>query len=321
MKRLWRYLNVVLAVFLIWLVLRSVGLHELAEVLQNANPALIVLACVLGPTASLISAYKWHLLLRAQGVDTPLMVLFQLYLVGTFFNNFLPSSVGGDVIRISELGRTIKDPATAAASVFVERLSGFVVLIVIAGIAFFVRFLTLDSAPLRLFMLLAFGGILFVAWMAFDPRLLRWIERYARLPLVEKFVRKFAKFQAALHHYRRQPRVIVLALVWSLIFYIRLVLVVYLIVLAFVPDASFIDLFLVVPITNVVALMPFSINGIGLQEWSYVLLFPTIGLSASVGLSTMLIVWLVTLVSVLWGGLIYLRTRVRQPAEPAPLQP
>ena len=77
---------------------------------------------------------------------------------------------------------------------------------------------------------------------------------------------------------------------------------------------QFEKLALSVGLTMVVAIVPLSFNGIGLQEWAFVLLFPLIGVPASVGLSAMLTIRLITLSTALLGGVFYLHKQFRREA-------
>ena len=74
-----------------------------------------------------LSARKWQLLLRADGVRAPLGSLLASYLIGTFFNLFLPSSIGGDSYRVVDASRH-GGAAKSFASVFADRLTGFLAL-------------------------------------------------------------------------------------------------------------------------------------------------------------------------------------------------
>ncbi len=93
---------------------------------------LIGLAVVIQAGGVALSAYKWQLLLAGRARHQPYAWVLAVYLVGQFANNFLPTTVGGDAVRIAQLGRRIGSYAEAAASVFLERLTGFVALSAIA---------------------------------------------------------------------------------------------------------------------------------------------------------------------------------------------
>jgi glycosyltransferase 2 family protein len=88
------------------------------------------LAAALGLTllAIVLSALRWQQVLHALGLHARLRRLVPLYFAGQFVSNVLPTTVGGDVLRVSRLSKDNGDPADTFASVVLERLSGWLVL-------------------------------------------------------------------------------------------------------------------------------------------------------------------------------------------------
>src|SRR5688500_1751682 len=115
---------------------------------RNAHAGLIVLALVLQFLGVALSAAKWGVLLRARGQRQPFTWLLGAYLAGQFANNFLPTTVGGDALRIAQLGRRIGSYSDASASVFVERLTGFLALSLLATLALLASYSQIIGAPL-----------------------------------------------------------------------------------------------------------------------------------------------------------------------------
>lgn len=306
MTRVRTSLSLLVAIVLVVLVLQNVGMGELAAALRGANVRFIIVAFIVGHVTFLPKVVNWQQLLRAQGHDLRFLPLFRWYLVGVFFNNMFPTNVGGDVVRSYEVGRRINDPATALATVFVERLTGLVVLVAIAAIAVLANLDRIDSPVLTLAVAAACVGLPGITWVAFTPTLLARLSRGSPEVLARQ-LRRFTKFQAALHRYRGHRRLFVNSFVLSLAFNALAILYVYVSVCAFQDSVSLPGVLFVVPITMVVGMMPFAFNGVGLQEWACVLLFPSIGVSASVALSAMLLVRGITLFTSLIGGLLYVQ--------------
>ena len=100
---------------------------------RTATPCLFALAVVLYAAMLALSTWRWRLLLQAQGHPGPLRRLSASYLVATFFNNFLPSNIGGDVIRVRDSSRlTGSTTTTSLAVVAIDRILGFGALYVLA---------------------------------------------------------------------------------------------------------------------------------------------------------------------------------------------
>jgi uncharacterized protein (TIRG00374 family) len=304
-QRLRTYGILALSVLLLYLVLRKVGLDELLATLKNTDPYWVLISLALEPLLLLASVIKWQILLKTQKMAVSLPRLYGLYMVGRFFNNFLPTTVGGDVVRGYELGNYTKDHARSMASVFVERLTGFIMLILLAIISIFSRLRSVGDIRLSLGLWTAVFGMVAAVWLILDPRPLDLIERWVKLPLLYKYIPKFRKFHAGLMAYRTEKQALALAMLWSFVFMVLAIANVYASALAFYKPISFLAIAAVTPVILVISMLPLTFNGLGIQEWAFVLLFPWIGLPASVGLSTIVLIRAKSLLVGVLGGLVY----------------
>ena len=110
------------------LILR-VDLSALLESIASVDLLYLTLMLVIPHLMIGISTLKWQLFLRELGLHLGFVRLFAIYLMGTFFNNFLPTMVGGDAIRIYALGRDAQDASSVMAATFLERLVGLAALV------------------------------------------------------------------------------------------------------------------------------------------------------------------------------------------------
>lgn len=306
MKKHLRTVAVIAITFvLLYFVLRKVGVGDLLDTLRQADFRYLLLSVATTPLLIGVSVAKWQVLLKAQGYEVGFFYLVKLYIVGYFFNNFLPSNVGGDVVRMYELGSHIDDNARGAASVFMERFTGLVVLALLAAISFLTNLTLFDDTALTLAMAVVIAGMFGILWLVLDPRLLKLVERIVKFDFAQKMLGKFRKFYSALQAYREHRRAMVISLLLSVAFYVLAVLNVYFSSLTFHQPVSLLDVTVVVPIIMVVAMMPLTFNGYGIQEWAYVLLYPRIGLPATVGLSAIVLIRAKNLIAAVIGGLVY----------------
>src|SRR5687768_14371377 len=115
-------LRPVVSLVLLVVLFARLGAGDVWQMLRSADPIWLGAGLALVVTALVISAWKWQVLLAAQGLRLSLRPLFTSYLVGLFFNNFLPSNIGGDVARVHDVAKRTGRGAAAAASVIGERL-------------------------------------------------------------------------------------------------------------------------------------------------------------------------------------------------------
>jgi glycosyltransferase 2 family protein len=112
-------------------VLYQVPLTEIRQVLTGVSWSWLAVAFLLIITGLVVRAFRWFLLLQGLGVSVPLPRLIGIYLVGNFFNAFLPSGFGGDVVRVLEMGRDMRR-SIAAGTVLADRLTGLLMLFIMA---------------------------------------------------------------------------------------------------------------------------------------------------------------------------------------------
>ena len=116
------------------IVIARMDLRQIWAVLIEINWFWAILALALILFSLFLRAYRWQLLLRGLGADISFKRLANLYFVGNFFNAFLPSGFGGDVVRVVEASRNI--PASeAAGTVLVDRLTGLLMLFALGFLA------------------------------------------------------------------------------------------------------------------------------------------------------------------------------------------
>jgi len=144
------------------------------------------------------------MLVRAVHMRVGYWRLFSYYLIGQFYNLFLPTSVGGDVVRSYQLGKYSGSQSNALASVFVERYTGVLVLLLVAGIAVISQ-LTIFNVTFVVGSLLGFAvGLGAVAWMIIDQRFYQWVRSrfVGRWPIMQKLFAKLDKLLQAIDVYR-----------------------------------------------------------------------------------------------------------------------
>jgi len=98
--------------------------NQLVLMLSRIDWLYLLLSLALSPVMIMVSCLKWKMILEAGGSRVPFVTLFRIYLIGYFFSNMLPSTVGGDVVRSYYAGKLINDQSYSAIAIFIERFSG-----------------------------------------------------------------------------------------------------------------------------------------------------------------------------------------------------
>lgn len=299
------YLRILVSFALIFYVFYKAGLTELIETLKGVDFFFLGLAFAITPVLIFLSSWKWQILLSAQGIKVSLGKLFALYLVGIFFNNLMPSTVGGDVIRAYELGKYTHKRAESIASVFMERFTGLTALIFLALIAFLVKVDSFGDARLTIVMGIVMVGYVSAFPLILDQRVIAFIHKKAKVRILKKLIDKLQKVQSAIMDYKGKNSALGIAMIISFLFYMVAVVNVYLGCLAFGVQMPLVKLFMGVPIILVISMIPITLGGIGLSEWAYFLIFTKLGATGSLGLSVALLMRVKAVAFGLLGGVFY----------------
>lgn len=278
---------------LLALLFNTVDWQQGLSLIRDARLAPLLIALAGFPVQIGISSLKWRVLLCSHQMVIPLRRLFVYYWIGSFASNMLPSSVGGDVLRISFLRRTGRLP-DVAVSVFVERLSGFIVLLLLslAAVAARPEYFSgrgLQPMLLSLLLILIFA---ILAMLLLGEQFSRWLNGLHVHEGNGKFSRLSARLGdlvGAIAHYRKHHRPFLVCLVLSLVFYLIRILALFMVVLSLGLDIPFIAVLCISPLIDLIWAFPLTLNGLGLVEGSFVLFLGRAGLLPSEALAIALL--------------------------------
>jgi glycosyltransferase 2 family protein len=257
----------------------TTGLDALLTRIRGGDPLLFAAAVGLYGGLIVLSVWRWRLLLQAQGFPATMRHLSASYLVATFFNNFLPSNIGGDVIRVRDGSRLTGSTTTSLAVVAIDRILGLGALWLLAATTY-----VMGGAAVRHLagarVVLSGLGLVFavLAYVFFRPgtaRRLLAVFRLDRLPFVKE---KFEIVQGAVHVYREQMAAVWLAFAASLGLQTLVVWYFYAVAHALRIPLTLPACFIMVPLCTLVQTVPVSFNGWGVRESLFVIYFAQVGL-------------------------------------------
>src|SRR4029450_11226380 len=118
---------------LLYFVLRSIDLPAFWLRVKGMNPAWILLALAAYAVTQSIGVWRWNRLLRAQHIEVEARRLTESIWVSMFFNNFLPSNIGGDFVRIADTAPAAGSKTLANTIILVDRVLGLTALVLVAA--------------------------------------------------------------------------------------------------------------------------------------------------------------------------------------------
>jgi uncharacterized protein (TIRG00374 family) len=287
---------------LFWRVDRAAFLRSL-----QALPVPLFLGCVaFYASGYLISTIRWQCLLRAEGIRLPLWRLSLVYFEGAFFNLFLPTLIGGDIVRGYFIYRMTQGDDASVASILVDRLSGFAALMIIAlgslAVAYG-RINDLQIASLILGVAALFACLMFIL---LNDRVKIGVLGILHAVGLGRFRTKLQGLVEALHRYRRHYGALGQAFLLSALLQALIIVVYYFIGVGLNLGVPLIYFFLFVPLITVVAMLPVSVAGLGVREASVTYFFAKVGVDTAAALGMSLVWFSLTLIVSGLGGLAFL---------------
>jgi uncharacterized protein (TIRG00374 family) len=298
-------IKVILSLALFAYVVAKVSPGDIWATIRHANANLMLAAAILFFISSLVGSWLWARLLRAQGVPIPYTKAASYYFVGLFFNNLLPSNIGGDIARISDASKHAHHVSPVFSATLMDRLLGVLAIALVAVLASFAALDRFHLYAIYTAIVIAFLFALGLFLSIFNRTVLKAFEWPFRILGARSIERAIMRLMDDLHGYKDQTGVLLRAFAASLAVQISRILVHYIVGLALGVRAAAGLYFLVVPVLAALVSLPISLNGLGIREGAGVVLFQMAGLTREQAFTVPFLTYLVSVLISLLGGLIF----------------
>jgi len=232
----------------------------------------------------LFAAWRWQILLHAQGIDYSFRETHSLVLIGNFFNQVMLGSTGGDVVKAYYVAVESPDRrAVGVLTVFLDRVIGLLVLGLIAGIAVFANLdLVLDEENVALLTLAiglwcGLGAAVVSATLFFSARVrsLGFVQAISRRLPLQGLLKKLSD---AVYLYKSHPRAMMRVLTISVGIHLLVVVTNLCLLRCLLPVMpSALPFFLLVPLAQIIMAVPLTPASLGTAETAYDKLFALVG--------------------------------------------
>ena len=257
----------------------SLDWHAVLDSISRLKWWALPVASLLQVCAYLVGSTRWHTLLSAHGITYRRKDLVQPYFIGAFFNNFLPSSTGGDAFRIYHIYRSNHGTAAAFSPVITERVIGLTTLLLISLLAYqfydgnellITRVVAIAASLLIIMILfLVFVGIPSCFWSA-HRFLGRWSEK--------KIIKGILTVAETNHEYIKRPWLVGKIVLISALMHGFIIIVFVNLGQAVGSDLPLGTYPLIVPLILVSAGLPITIGGLGVREAAGIVLLTSAGM-------------------------------------------
>jgi uncharacterized membrane protein YbhN (UPF0104 family) len=301
--------KVIVSVVLLWLLFRRTDVERLWVQARSASLMWLAVALGLYFVMILASVWRWGQLLSAQHVSVPRTKLVASYLVATFFNNFLPSNIGGDVVRIRDTVGPARSRMLATIIVLIDRALGLIGLLAVAAVGSTVALALGTGGAMPVRPLLIWAGLAMMlgsfVTAVVAPTLVTRLFHPLRLVHRQWIDARLERLTVALGKFRASPGALFNGFVGAVI--VQAVLVGFYAAIAsslHIPISSA-HLAVLVPVSFLVQMLPVSVNGFGVREATFSYYFLRLRLPIESALVLSLLGAGLTLLFSISGAIVY----------------
>lgn len=301
--------KIAVSLLLLFLLFTRVDAAQLWASARKASMLWLTIALGVYTLNMVASSWRWHLLLEAQDVRVPGRRLFGSLLVAGFFNNFLPSNIGGDVIRIRDTAPAARSKTLATIVVLVDRGLGLLALVLISALGATIASRLHGSGatpvwPSWLWAVFVVGAAIAGPAM-YSPSVVGRLLQPLTVLHPEWVGDRIDTMMSTLGRFREQPSTLVACFTGAIL--VQGLVVIFYGAVAHalkVPITSW-DLAVIVPLSIVVQMLPISVNGFGVREATFSFYFTRIGLPIASAVLLSLVAAAVMMFFSLSGAAVY----------------
>ncbi len=319
LKNFWPY---VVSFILLVLLFSRIDYKDTWGAVKTADIKYLIAAFFVLMLTNAMILWRWIILMKALNLKFKRFNSSRWFFLGQFFNLVLPSSVGGDFFKGLGLSKETGYKPKVFASIVLDRLVGFVAIVLVASISFFFSRKIIHNQVVAVSILCMVSGSIMVAVVLFSHRLFSWFcKAFKAWPRIKDGL-------MALHYdlvlmkgkFKEAVGTIVLSSLAQVIFSFEF----YLIAKGMHLHVAFVYFIIFSPLVCVVSSLP-SIGGLGVREFGWVSLLLILGVHKETSFGLSLISYILMVLSGLLGGLFYVTTlssrRVQYYQTDAPLKP
>ena len=299
--KFWFRILVTTSIFI--LIFRSIHINQLWVTLKQAGLGLLLVALLMQFGSTSLSAYRWQIIMHNLSFGQPLSFYWRSYFKASFFNQGLPTSIGGDALKVLDVAGQGFRKRDALYGIMLDRITGLAALMWLNLAAYLINPNLLPSPIYHLTLLLVVGSL--VGFMiASSLRHLPWLNAYSRLRIV-------ITLSERLHQAFLNNRILLIGS--SLLIPILAMLSIFMTGSALGLRYNLVTYFIIVPPAILLTIIPISMAGWGIREGTLVALFSLIGADKATILAMSILYGLMQIIVSLPGFIIYLSGRKNLP--------
>ncbi|MHB1275948.1 MAG: lysylphosphatidylglycerol synthase transmembrane domain-containing protein [Candidatus Humimicrobiaceae bacterium] len=286
---------------------------------SHVNIRFVVISLIMYWVGISLLVLRWQILLKTQKIKASFGFLLGSYLVGFFFNNFLPTSIGGDVYRIYDTSKLKHSSGMKAASiVLMERTTGIVSSIIYLFFALAIGFVKTSQVELKvgkwdvsnhlliILIIVFFAVSILVTLVMLFPDAFRLNKLFRKLKFLHKLEDKLKQVYDTFKSFRKFKLMLFVTIALSLVLQFAFTLNYSFAGMGFgITKLSILSYIFIVQLCGILSMIPISIGGIGVREGTFVILVGALGGEKNIAAIVSIAILIMILIPGVVGGIIY----------------
>ncbi|MBU0478159.1 flippase-like domain-containing protein [bacterium] len=307
-KTLFWILKLCISIGILWYVFSrpDISPHKIVEHIKSLELSRLLIAIGLYIVIVFIACLRWQELLKGQDIYLPFFKTLELNFIGLFFNTFMPSLTGGDVVKAYYVSKHTDKRLEAATTVLIDRIVGMLALLTIGAVASLYAISDPQIRKPAISIVVFFLMITILCIVFFNKRLMKKISFTVKKERWQKAVVSLKRVYSAFYIYRSKKALLAEVFLMSIVIQIMSILINYQIALGLGLNVSMKYFFLFIPIIATISVVPITFAGWGLGESMYKYFFGLVTGACGLAVTMSIIIRLIVLILNLFGGIFYI---------------
>lgn len=294
-------IKLIITIVMFYFLFQYVDFNNLIAILAKSHGGIILIALLFQLGSTYLAAYRWRLIMKLLVFKERVSYYVQSYFKGMFFNQLLPSSIGGDAVRIIDLTQKGYDKKDALYGVFVDRIVGLVGLLVLNLLATIIFYGAFDDSFSTLIILITLGGISgFFVLFYLDK--ITFLQNY-------KILNLFYRLAKRLNELYQSKKLLLLHIAISVGVHFLSILTLFALALSIDFHISFEIFLIALPPVFLLTIVPISLAGWGIREGAMVGIFMLVGADETKVLAMSILYGLLLIISSLPGSYFWIKSK------------
>lgn len=294
-----------ISIVLLHYLFHQVDKKSLLEIIKQANGWVLFLAGTVFSINYTLAFLRWKTILETLGVKITWKRLLAPFSGGIFFNLFLPT-IGGDFVRSVVLAVHTNKTKEVLASVFLDRISGYIGLVVLTLVALSFGWGLIQDQSVLIAISIISGLLVVILFVIFSNCIFSKVNKFLLSLSAGRIKEVLKDLHEEIYYFRDNKRVIIYIILISIVVQAISPVAFYVISLSMGLNVNILYFFVFLPIIGAITLLPISIGGLGVRDMSIVFIFANVGVPKDIALAMSLLHFFFIVVFAGVGGIIYL---------------